>query len=779
MKTRRNLFIALIMVVLIIAAGIFVLKDRLWTKSNQTDTVLTGSAEEKITLPASKVGDNWRSIGKTDKLSYYNYIIAENDHFILCMKDNGEIGVWDKTANYLYASNPIDKEEDQLAKAMNKMALGSQAVVEFIDQGGGTSFANTLGGAVNSGNISYEPTENGIKFWYYFDSANVAVALNYTLEEDGLRVQVPFQDFKESGNGVMSISLLPYFGAAGLKDEGYIFVPDGCGALMYDNNNKASYQPYSQEVYSREPSLYLERNTDIGKSIRMPVFGAKTGDSGYLAVITEGEASASINAMTSGAITSYNNVYPKFIYRQVAQAVTEVSNRYGSAKAIAANVVTKVFPKNDKFEVKYYLLHKADLSYVDMAECYRNYLIENKGLEKKASVTTSLLYLDLYGGLKMDAYMLGIKYKAVHKLTTYQEAKDILRQLLDKGVDQIAFKYTGWQKGGIESEILTKPEFEGALGGYDDYKDLTDFIKEKGIEFFPDIDLLNFYKSGNGMTLLGDTAQSIIQTPAFQYQYDLDTLKNVMNGTGEVRKWRLLTPTKTYQAFEELTKNYDKLLVDNISLTSMGNMVYSDFSQKANGYHRDDTRKLWETILKEAKEQFSNVMVDGGNAYAAIDASHIFGVTSQSTQYDMEDETVPFYQIVFHGYTSYSTEPINLSADPQAELLKALETGSNLGYTLMAGDPFEIVKTKYNFIFTGSAEDWLDTVAAQYKIAAPVLQAVSDKVIIDHTMLQKKVYKTVFEDGSTIYVNYGKNPVTVDGQQINAKNFVFIKGTSN
>lgn len=793
MKKKGIWLLAPVIIVLLIVTALTI-RNRVQNKE-QPDTAAAGTtiavaadntAGQDIKLPESKTGSSWKSVGDTEELAAYAYGTAENERFLLCMKENGEIAVWDKEEKHLYASNPVDQDQDSVAKAINKVNLGSQAYVEFVDQNGATAAANTLGGAVGKGNVSYEPIEGGVKFWYYFDTYDVLIAVDYILEEDGIKVEFPFEDIRErisegaaapdksttSYWGVMSISLLPYFSAAGMQDEGYLFVPDGSGALMYHNNNKAGYSPYSQEVYSREPSLNLERQTNSSKSIRMPVFGTKIGDNGFLAVITSGEASATINAMTSGVLTSYNNVYPKFVYRQVATAVTSVSNRYGGAGAIGANLVTAIYPQAGSFSVKYYLLHEEGLDYVDMAECYRNYLIEEKGLEKQSSVSGAPFYLNLYGGLEIEKYVLGFKTDYLQKMTTYKEAEKILQELLDKGIDQIAFKYTGWQKHGIESEIPADLEFESSLGGKKDYEELAAFIKEKGISFFPDIDLLNFWQTGNGYSLFNDAALSIQQTPAYQYRYDLNTLKKYAGS-----KWRLLTPVKVYDAFERLTGKYGKMQVNNISLTTLGTMVYSDFSQKSTGICRDDTAALWEDILTEAGEKYDSVMVDGGNVYAAAKASHIFGAATKSTGYDMADESIPFYQIVLHGYVSYSTEPINLSADTQKEMLKALETGSSLAYSLMYGDPYEIVETKYNFLYSANYKDWIATMEDQYKRTAPVLEAVSDKTIVEHKMLGQKVYKTVFEDGSTVYVNYGKNTVTEEGHTIGATDFVFIPAT--
>ena len=73
------------------------------------------------------------------------------------------------------------------------------------------------------------------------------IPIEYRLEEDSLVVTVPTEDVVyplevESPDGELvtmplaAITVLPYFGAAGENEEGYIFVPDGSGAIMMLNN---------------------------------------------------------------------------------------------------------------------------------------------------------------------------------------------------------------------------------------------------------------------------------------------------------------------------------------------------------------------------------------------------------------------------------------------------------------------------------------------------------------------------------------------------------------
>ena len=57
------------------------------------------------------------------------------------------------------------------------------------------------------------------------------VSVIYRLDGDDLIVEVPFDDLEyKEDYPIYYLSVLPYFGASGTTDEGFLFVPEGGGA---------------------------------------------------------------------------------------------------------------------------------------------------------------------------------------------------------------------------------------------------------------------------------------------------------------------------------------------------------------------------------------------------------------------------------------------------------------------------------------------------------------------------------------------------------------------
>ncbi len=711
---------------------------------------------------------------------HYTMKVAENAGFELMANEDGNIAVLDKKSGHLYESH--HQEKDPKSIAINMTNLKSQLYITFADMSGNVSTKNSQTECVNKGWLTYSPTENGgIRFLYDFQGSGFEIPVEYHLNEKGLVASIVVSDIVEQKDGkelyLTNVALLPFFGAAGMENEGYMLVPDGSGALIYLNNDKATYGAYSQAIYGRDTALITEKLSAESETARIPVFGMKDGDNGFLAIVTEGDTSATVNALTSGTLNSYNNVYASFCYRPFTRTTFLQGNIYASngmgGDTVISLAISPVVPKLNTYSIEYVLMSEEDLDYVDMAEVYRDYLKETYGLSAKESAKTSPFYVNLLGGLEVEKYILGIKTNTLSPLTTFSQAQELLQQLKEAGIDDFAVKYTGWQKGGLESKIPTDISFERKLGGKSGYSELIEFAEQNGIELFMDFDFVNLYEGGNGISLYSDAAQTVGSTPAYQYTYNYNLLTK-----NDKERWEILSPSKMTKAVNSMLEEKEKLKGAGLALSTLGSNIYSDFTHKKEGIDRADVRAIWEEIFAECSNQFGQIMVDSGNAYTFPYVSHIYDVPLNSSGYDIEDEAIPFYQIVLHGMLSYSTEPVNLSATPENLMLKAAETGSSLSACLMYAGNETLIDTKYNYIYSGNYETWVTTLASYYEKTNAFLKLVAGAEITGHKKLQEDVYRTTFANGVAVYVNYLDREVTADGITVPAKDFVYKEGVA-
>ena len=185
--------------------------------------------------------------------------------------------------------------------------------------------------------------------------------------------------------------------------------------------------------------------------------------------------------------------------------------------------------------------------------------------------------------------------------------------------------------------------------------------------------------------------------------------------------------------------------------------------------------EFWKEALEYAAEKSDFVMVHGGNAYTLAYSDIVSDVANGSSDYDLSDHTVPFYQIAFQGSTVLAPTAFNMSVDYERELLNVLENGSNLKYNLIYGDVDQLVGTEYDDMVSCSYKRWKEKIVEHYKTLQDVSAQFAGKNIIDHATIAEDVTETTYENGKVI-VNYRDEAYTYEGVEIPAKQYKVVLG---
>jgi hypothetical protein len=689
---------------------------------------------------------------------------VENGSLILDMDvDTGEFSIEDKRTGAIWYSNPVNADQDPLANGIPKMSLQSQIVLTYLDKKSQDSQATSTVSVLQNGELKCEVIDNGFLFTYNFIKEGFEIPVKYVLEDDYLQVSVPLNEIKITGeNTLTGVRVLPYFGAGSTEDTGYIFIPDGSGAIINYNNGKTFAKEFHGEVYGRDMALSREAAPEIKQEIRMPVFGMQNNDAAFLAVIHEGASKSNIYASVSGSTTSYNTVYSEAEYRiydtvRLQDKSFQVKNvRYAEQNSM----------ENANFELRYYFLEQAD--YSGMAARYRQYLIDEQGLTQKTNGADMAMYLQIYGSVPITKSFLGIPFDVIQPLTTFEQCEEIVRTLNEQGIYNLKVRYTGWEKGGYQTKMPLNLKVEGKLGGTKGFQQLEQNLADMGAKLFPNVDFLNIYKDGNGVSRFSDAVKTINGSPAYQYGYELNTLQK----DPEVEPWSLLSPQSIGEVVEKFVKKND--LSENLSISSLGTYSYSDF--RKNGVTRYEAEKMWEDAISTLSAAEGELMAENVNAYALPYVDYIVNVPVESSHYDIEDYSVPFYQMVIHGMIPYALPPINLESDPQNMLLKSLETGAALNYAWMAENSSVLKDTQFNNLYSAEYRTWINSAVNDYKIVNSILSSVSDQAIIQHRRLAPDVYETTYENGIQIITNYSSADYIGTGVKTLAGSYSLVKG---
>lgn len=703
--------------------------------------------------------------------------VASNDNFILYAdEENERLGLYVKSSGSYWWTSPInvmaddtiiDEAKGKTMKSAQRKQIASSLAIKIGDLRQEKRTESPAPIYSTKARQTWKTEANGIAVTYKYSSEGVSITTHYELCEDNLYVYVDTSEIEEEntstldGKVLTKLQICPSFGAAPAKDvngnatEGYMIVPDGSGAVIEYNNGKTNYSEYSQQIYGRDYTSVPLNAPRVTEQAYMPVLATVSGKSGLVAVVSDGDANVYAKAMVSGQDKqAYNSCYFEFETRSQDAFFMSGDN---------SNKIT-VFEKNgiktERFGIRYYPVDKEeDVNYADCAEVYRNYLINNKGLNVKTEASANDLYLDLFGGVMKQTSIIGLPFNLKTEITGFDQAQKIVDRFKENGVESMVVNYNDWTNDSIKNEISTKAKPSGTLGGSDAFES---FINAENVDVFPSMNNFTMDSGSWGFSTFKNTAIRVSNAYSRQSTYS-PAFGVPMSGVSPA----LLAPNSYIKVFDQMVESYKDESLNKVGFGDYSTKLVSDFSKK-NQSSRNDTMNTIVEGYKKAAENVGSILCDGANAYVLPYASQVTNVPVYSSGFNLTDFDIPFYQMVIHGYVPYSTKPINASSNTGETFMLALASGSGIHYDMVYEDAAILKDTEYDELYYTNYEGWVDMASKQYSYAQQILSGVADMTISKYEVSEDgNVLTTTYsKDGKDVVVEVNKSAETasVDGK---------------
>lgn len=712
----------------------------------------------KVYLSKDKKAFAWLNISGDQVVGTFR-ICAENENFVLLIDDRlGNLGIKNKSDNYIWWSSPLEASRDKIATPLLVNELRSSNILRY---GIPSKWSNNnlLRSASEDCKISVSDIENGVRVNYSYNKG-FEFPVDYTLENDHLRASLKISDIKETDpeNIATEITLLGGFGAASQQEDGYFVIPDGCGALVRFNNNKTSdFNAYSRTIYGNDAAAVPTSRGTVAPQVCLPVYGIVKEDNALLAIAAKGDSNASISASVSGQSNSSFNLC-SFTFTLRNTDTFYMSGNLSDKITVFENGDIL----SDDIEVLYYPISKKNADFTDIAQCYRNYLISECGVEKKSSSGRSPLYVELYGGVLKKKPVFGIPVTLGSPVTGFSEAAEIVTELKNAGADDMVISYKNWTDDGISNKVDTGASPSSRLGGKREFSKLTEIIDENNFSFYPVADNRLFY-SGNGYYSFSDTCVRV--SGAYSRIVSYDRAYGIPDGFR--KNMSLLSPEYFGEIFDKIAGSYENSGVTGVSPGDLTTVLYGDYGKKK--LSRAKTMKLVTESFSALDDSLENgILANGANAYALPFAEHITNVPMYSGRFDIFNEDVPFYQAVVHGLIPYSSTAANASPDPADFLLRSAATGSLLNYDLIYADAVELKDTEFDNLFYANYSSRTAEAGSAYELLKPLFSKTADSFITGYkTENDGNTITTDYSCGTSVKVDMTAGTVSFDGQVIN------------
>lgn len=665
----------------------------------------------------------------------------------------------------------------------------------------------------------YEGTENA--------SALFKLSLEYYIDEDGLRVRLPAKGIRyDSASFTLNnIIILPYMGAGRQGNTGYTMIPDGSGALIRFQDLGTTAAAVTGKIYGQDYAFHEISGQNM-ETWRLPVFGviedyvfdasgeqvldenliydeddeedangddedefsAATGyttmSKGYVAILTEGDSLAEITSEHGGALHKYHSVYTTFYPRQKDSYMLNVVSATGSNAKWTVESPRKYV---GNYTLKYIMLSGDQANYTGMASKYREYLEKNGYISKLEDDNSDIpLYIENFGSVQTTEKRFGLPVEVDTPLTTFEQSIEILELLKEKNINNINLILRGWNNGGLNTAPVSQLKVEKVLGGTKGLEQLNEYAKANGIGLFPSFDFAYARRgtdgSFDGFDAKEDTSKTIDNRTAGKKKYD--PLYQIYDKTSLM----LISPNKFLPFYEKISDKYQKFGISGISVPTLGSDINSDHNEDE-PLNREDSKELITEFLQRLKDDGYEVMLNAGNSYSFKYADHIVDVPLDSSERQTTSESIPFFGMVLHGYTDFAGTAINLAGDYKYNLLKTIENGASPYFILSYDNTSDLKNTVFNEYYsvrfgtwfgeetdnegnvTYTGGDVLDT----YNTLNEALKPIRTATVVSHEYIGNNIVKMTYDNGVSYILNYNNNPVTVEGHELGALEFVVIK----
>ena len=688
-------------------------------------------------------------------------LIAQNEKLALYLrKESASLRVMDLESGYVWGALRQDKPEN-LNKTWSSFA-NSIVSIKYYDEAGSIA---QIGAGHEDNKCSYEDCENGVILHVEFTEQAISMSAKVELMKDHIRFSLEDASIEETGTCVLAqVWFAPFLGST-VGDEigGYMFVPDGSGALIRFQRPIKYLAGYSDRVYGSDYSidntytvgdLNANRTNDFLKdseTVTMPVYGISHGYNcnalfGYVA---SGAEYASIMADPAGIITDYNYAAAYFTYRQ---AYLQPTGRDGAGIQMVQKTPNQVNPT-----LSVYFLSGQKADYAGMAQLYRS-ILEQEQILPGSALAQSAMMLDFIAADIKEGFL----FHTTTQLTDEQQLLDAAAYLQEQGVGAASFQLMGWQTGGLNGYKKMKTYTDTQLGSLHELSSLRKTLQQKGYE-------LSLYLAPLSLREAQVGSENDLGIALSQEVIELQrNNKSVFMGNVQYLKIQ-----EAFSVFSRQMKLLRDAELSAVAVDEIGSLLYSEMML---GEEMDRTG-----VMELIKQQMNTMAGEEGMTLYSPN-QYLLGMTAvyrhapmSSSRYSFETDSVPFLQLVLSGDMMLYAPYANQSFYTEMDVLKCIEYNAYPSFLLTGSDSKELSGTPSEEYFSTCFDDWKATAVSIYQRIDQILRHVHGQRMTGHRVLQEGVVRVDYTGGS-IYVNYTDTDVTVDDTVIKAVDALFVAG---
>lgn len=295
-----------------------------------------------------------------------------------------------------------------------------------------------------------------------FHEIHVRITLRIAQNDNGFSISIGADDIVESMPNlyrILSIELLPDFGAARTGEKGYLTLPNWMGC-----------QTFYDKDYPREVRQTIYSSNDQWEHVcNIPVFGITREQGTLCGLIARGDDDAQLVSHVHWEQDHLNGSHPILVYRWEQQ-----DDRIAGPREVRYQFAPPDYAGGE--------------GYVWCAQVYRDFLRAERGLKTWAQkAQTRPEAVDYRDRFFLKIFMAYKEPRAdgkgtYHSTCTFDEARTILDECQKRGMKKLTAILVGWGIDGHDGMPPTRFPVDERLGGEAAMKRLIEWCRERDIQ---------------------------------------------------------------------------------------------------------------------------------------------------------------------------------------------------------------------------------------------------------------------------------------------------------
>ena len=341
-------------------------------------------------------------------------------------------------------------------------------------------------------------------------------------------------------------------------------------------------------------------------------------------------------------------------------------------------------------------------------------------------------------------------------MTTAEDVRSILTDVMDSGIQNINSGLQGWQKKGVTFSGPGTRKYSSAIGSGSDFEKLMEDFSEKGVDISFQQDYVTINKT---MMSYFDNAVKHVNS-----WYSYVDKSNLLPPTAPVTQFGYARPERSVQWLEE---QYEHAKGTALSMTidGIGSILTGDYADSGH-VTVDGARALFQEQLASMEEVKKNIKNPGMYLWQYTD--RYLQAPVGHSQFIFETDAVPFLQLVLNGTMEVYAPYANFSFYTQTDILKMIDYNLCPAFILTREPSWKLADTASADLYSTEYGLYQDLIQEVYSQVNAALGQVKGYRWVDRQVARDGVIVNVYEkDGivKRIIINYTDDPVTVEGAQ--------------